>query len=207
VASILKRYFTLSIGARLLVFGHLVVLFPDIKSIQWTKSHTLSLPLTIGGLTYSFDVLSIAPSGHSAASNPRFKPDTSQSISTHPASEQSNSIDPPIYSRAAPINERCNIIDPGISSSALGVKVFLPERDIIAWTSPTHAWVPTEGRKGFLKIPLMEKVRRLRFWKTHRRGMAVGQSNEDEANPLGKVIYYEGTQEVVSLFHNLVCSY
>jgi hypothetical protein len=212
VTSLLKHYFTLSIGARLLVFGHLVVLFPDIKSLQWTKSHTLSMPLTIGKLTYSFDVLSIAPSSHSATSNPlHSKPHACQSISTHPASEseQSSAIDLPIYSRAAPINlnDRCNMIDPDISSSALlGVKVHIPERDIIAWTSPTHAWVPTKGRKRSWKMPLMEVVRRLRFWKMCGRGKAVGQSNEDEANPLGKIIYYEGTREVVSLFHDLVCS-
>lgn len=203
VASLLKHYFTLSVGARLLVFGHLVILFPDVKSIQWTTSHTSSMPLNIGKLTYSFDILSITPS--SPLPDPSFKPNASRSIPTHLASE--NTIDPPIYSRAASINDRCNTIDPEISSSSLGVKVYIPERNITAWTSPTHAWVPTKGQNRSWKVPLMELVRRLRFWKRHGKGKAVGQINEVEANPLGKTIYYEGTREMVSLFEHdlLVC--
>jgi hypothetical protein len=50
----------------------------------------------------------------------------------------------------------------------------------------------------------MEVVHRLHFWKTRGRGRTIGQSKEDEANPLGKIIYYEGTRVVVSLFRDLV---
>ena len=34
IAPILQQYFTFSIGMHLLVFGHLVILFPDTKSLQ-----------------------------------------------------------------------------------------------------------------------------------------------------------------------------
>jgi hypothetical protein len=152
IAAILQRYFILSVGVRLLVFGHLVILFPDTKSLQWTRSH-ITMPLKIGDLTYSFDVLCITPtvSDHLA---------TGQSDPTSLKPEDStahNIIDPPMYSRTAPI------IDPKFASCALGVKIHIPERDVIAWTSPTHVWAQIEQPKRSWKTPLTEVVRRLVF--------------------------------------------
>lgn len=50
----------------------------------------------------------------------------------------------------------------------------------------------------------MEVVCWLVFWKKSRRGKAVGQTKIGGADTLDKVIYYEGMQEVVSPFHELL---
>jgi hypothetical protein len=68
IAAIIQQYFKFSIGVHLLVFGHLVVLFPDIKSLRRTKLRK-NMPLNIGKLSYSFDVLSMIPSSLSAISD------------------------------------------------------------------------------------------------------------------------------------------
>lgn len=213
IAAIIQQYFKFSIGMCLLVFGHLVVLFPDIKSLRRTKL-CKNMPLNIGKLSYSFDVLSMIPSSLSAISDNMPPPQhfhlaatTSQSNHTSPKLEDPtacNTIDPPIYSRTAPINDQCNTIGPAIAFCALGVKVHIPERDVIAWTSPTHAWISNKGPKRSWKTPLTEVVRRLAFWRKSGRGRAVGQTHMAGADPLGKVIYYEGTQEIVSPFHDLM---
>jgi hypothetical protein len=199
IAAILQRYFTLSIGVRLLVFGHLVILFPDTKSLQWTRSH-ITMPLKIGNLTYSFDVLCITPTVNDHPATGRSDP-----TSLKPEDPTAhNIIDPPMYSRTAPIIDRYNFIDPEFASCALGVKIHIPERDVIAWTSLTHAWAQIEQPKRFWKTPLTEVVRRLVFWKKSGRGKALGQTKISGADALGKVIYYEGTREVVSPFRELL---
>jgi hypothetical protein len=88
------------------------------------------MPFKIGDLTYSFDILCIMPavSNHTTTgqSNPMsLKP---EDPTAH------NIIDPSIYSQTAPIIDQYNLINLGFASCALGVKIHIPECDVIAWT-------------------------------------------------------------------------
>jgi hypothetical protein len=161
-------------GAQLLVFGHLVILFLDLKTLQMASCRIL--PVTIGSMSFSFGRLSIMPISNSTSAG--------------------NIIEPLRYSRAARISAQPNILDPAHPSCALGVKVYIPQRGVTAWTSPTQAWVP---QKISWKKRVADVLRRLAFWKSGRP-KAIGQTGTTGAGAVGKIMFYEGAH-VVSMLH------
>lgn len=60
VLKIIRSCFKTSIGIRVLVFGHLVILFSDTDSLE-EAADSSELPSEIGGLGFSFEVLNIKP--------------------------------------------------------------------------------------------------------------------------------------------------
>jgi hypothetical protein len=179
VAAILRKHFPSSVGAQLLVSGHLVILFPDVKTLERTSSRIL--PVRIGSMSFSFDLLLITP-----------------------ASGLDNIIELPRYSRAARVSDQPSTLRPTLQSCALGVKVYIPARSTTAWTSPTHAWVPTSGQKMSWKKSLADVVQYLAFWRKNGRHQAVGQSETASADAVGKTAFYEGSHEAVNLLSDLL---